>query len=147
MDKLPPNYQLLDSRVELTEDVLKEPDESDVVKLLKSLSKIAGYTRLGGGTHVREAEERQLNNRRAVGRDERDSLQHDCTNPQITSESPSDSASMGFSGRSPLSTAAKGAYPRKSWNGRRPVKTWDGLTKDRHGNDNELTSYTTIPSA
>lgn len=144
---LPSNYHSPDSCVEPTRDVLEVPEESETVEPRKSSVKTAGYTRLGGGSQAGETEERWSNNCRATGRDEGNSLQHDRTNPQITSENLSDSTQRGFSGRTPPSTALTGEYARRSWNGRQPDKTWGGLTRDRHDNHNQLTSYITIPSA
>ena len=133
------------SHVELARDILeKPPDESELV-MLEALITAAGYT--GGGTQVREAGERWSNNRWAVGRVELDSSQHDRTNSQSVWVKPRDSASRGFSGRSPLSTAVTGEKARRRWNGRRPVRTWGGSTRDHHDIWNQLTSYTTIPSA
>lgn len=110
------------SRAVFTGLIHKELDGSESVVLDPSLT-TAGYT--GGGTQVREAGERYSSSRRAVGRFELDSLQHNCTNSQSVSWKPRDSASRGFSGRSPLTTAVTGEKARIWCHGRRPVRTWD----------------------
>lgn len=93
------------SSVQLTREAPKEPDESESASPEAS-DPPAGYT--GAGIQVGEAEERYSSSRHAVGRAESDSLQHNFTSPQSSSEKPRDSASRGFSGRSPLSTAGTG---------------------------------------
>jgi len=88
---------------------------------------LTGYT--GGGTQLSEAEERSSSSCGAAGRSELSWLQHNCTNPHSLSEKPRDSASKGFSGRSPLSTAAMGERARIWWNGWSPVRTWVGKSR------------------
>ena len=88
---------------------IRELDESDSIVLEVSVTPI-GYT--GGGTQLREAGERWSRSCTAVGRSGLDSLQQNRNNPQRVSEKPRDSASAGFSGRSPLNTAAMGEKAR-----------------------------------
>ena len=108
------------SHAELAGDIYKL-DESESVTLVPSVT-TAGYTE--GGAQVRDAGERHSSSCRAVGRSELDSLQHNCNSPQSVSEKPRDSASIGFSGRSPLTTAVTGEKACIWWKGRRPVRTW-----------------------
>jgi hypothetical protein len=105
--------------------ILKESSESESEPAVLEEITITGYT--GGGVQLYEAEETQSSSSRTVGRSALDSLQHDWTNFQSVSENPRGSASNGFIGRSPLTIAGTGVRANnKWWNGRSPVKTWDG---------------------
>jgi len=117
------NPSLHTPHAELAWNISEEPDEPESVALEAPVA-LMGYT--GGGTQSREAEERSSSSCRAVGRSELNSLQHNRANPQSLSEKPRDSASRGFSGRLPLSTAAMGENARIWWNGWSPVRTWGG---------------------
>ena len=110
---------------EVGADVPKESNKSEYEStMLRELITTAGY--MGGGAHLGEAEETQSSSCWAVGRIKLDLLQHNWTNSQSASENPRDSASEGFIGRLPLITAGTGVGATKWWNGRRPVRTWDG---------------------
>jgi len=117
------NPSLHAPHAELVWNIGEELDEPGSIAPEASVA-LTGYT--GGGTQPIEAKERLSSSCRAVGRSELDSLQHDRTSPQSLSEKPRDSASRGFSGRLPLSTAAMGEKARIWWNGWSPVRTWGG---------------------
>jgi len=117
------NPSLHAPHVEFAWDISGELDEPESV-VLEAYVTLTGYT--GGGTQSSEAEERSSSSCRTAGRSELSWLQHNCTNPHSLSEKPRDSASKGFSGRSPLSTAAMGEKARIWWNGWSPVRTWGG---------------------
>lgn len=117
------NLGLRAPHAELAWNISEEPGEPESVAPEAPVA-LTGYT--GGGTQLREAEERSSSSCRAVGRSELDSLQHDHASPQSLSEKPRDPASRGFSGRLPLSIAATGEKARIWWNGWSPVRTYGG---------------------